>query len=251
MKNHHKLFSIPFIFLLIFILTIADLQAQCSNHGLHICRHRGRHTRIVYTQSHDSCNGHSCSHHQESKKDKKEEASMGIKGGLSFANFYQTNNDLSDQSLRRAYHVGITSRFPVIPNLISVHADVLYSRKGVSGVLPSFQSRATFELSYAEIPMLLAFDIAKGVSVEGGVYGSYLIHARGTFDDSSLGNFNTEDFNTFDYGYVAGIGFRSNGVGFGARYNYGTRQAAATTALQNHIGEAKNSALQLYLVLGL
>lgn len=229
--------------------------AQCQHHGLHICRHNGHRTRVIYTNDScgHGCNSHSCSHqnqHQE-RKSPKEDAKLGLKGGFSSANFYQSESDISDRSLRRGYHFGITGRFPIVPKLIAVHADILYSQKGVSGSLPSLNSPATFKLKYVDIPMMLAFDIARGFSVEGGVYGSYLMKGEGSFKDNTMGSFGTGDFNTFDYGYVAGVGFRSNGVGFGARYNHGLRQIAASSRLDGHIADAKNASLQLYLVLGL
>lgn len=225
-----------------------EATAQCHDQGFHICKHRGRRITIRHDY-HNSCHHNSCSHGNcnRNKEKPRPQAQMGLKGGLSFANFYTTNEELSDKNLRRAYHVGLTSRYPIIPNLVSLHADLLYSRKGISDA-EVLNGVASANLDYIEVPVMAAFDIAKGVSIEGGVYGGYLLHADA---EAPLQSFDINDFNTFDFGYVGGLGFRSNGLGFGIRYNYGIREVAVPSDMQMQFKNAKNSALQFYLVIGL
>ncbi len=249
MKNYSKLALLGCLALLAILSSAQEVFAQCNHYGVHVCRYRGR--KIVFRHGGDHhCHHNSCSsnHCNKGSEKPKEEAQMGIKGGLSFSNFFNTNEDINDRNLRRGYHFGLTSRFPVIPRMIYIHADALYSNKGIKGELINSGGEVQFDLNYIEVPVLAAFDIAKGVSIEGGIYGGYLLSAKGAVAGPNLEEY---DFNTFDYGYAAGLSFRTNGVGFGARYHYGIREIAATPEAINHIGAAKNSALQLYLVLGL
>lgn len=152
-------------------------------------------------------------------------ASFGLKGGVNFSNLY--TNDVDDNNILTSFHAGIFVTLP-ITSFIAIQPEVLYSRKGAELVYNNafVQGNAQFRLNYLEVPLLLKVNLTERFNIQAGPYVAYLIDAdvknksgNGGFDfDQNLDN---SDFNKFDYGLSAGLGFDFDSFGIGVRYNYG------------------------------
>lgn len=182
------------------------------------------------------------------------ESHFGIKGGVNFSNVISDNID--DKNVLTSFNAGIYGNFQ-IGDILSIQPEILYSRKG--GELTydnAFASGATqFKLNYIEVPLLFKVNITDSFSVHAGPYFAYLVDAQvsnnangDAFDFED--NYSNDDFNKFDVGISAGIGFDFNSVGIGARYNYGLstigkeREIAGTSYT---IPDGNNSNISLYV----
>ncbi len=185
-------------------------------------------------------------------------AQVGVKGGVNFSNLY--SDDVDDNNVLTSFNAGFYASIPLTSSL-AFQPEFLYSRKGAELEYDNaFASGATkFKLNYIEVPLLLKINLTDNINVHAGPYFAYLIDAKVT-DENSDGDINFEeefdndDFNKFDVGLSAGLGFDFNSIGIGARYNYGLstvgkeRDFAGTTYT---FPDAKNSNISVYVALKL
>ncbi|PJJ08995.1 outer membrane protein with beta-barrel domain [Flavobacterium sp. 1] len=182
------------------------------------------------------------------------EPQFGMKGGVNFSNIYNTKVD--DNNILTSFNAGIYGAFP-IADIISIQPEILYSRKGGELTYNNafITGKTQFKLNYIEVPVLLKVNITNNLSVHAGPYFAYLIDAEINNDANGSAidfenDYNNDDFNKFDVGISAGIGFGFDAFGAGARYNYGLstigkeRDFAGTSYT---IPDGKNSSLSLYL----
>lgn len=118
---------------------------------------------------------------------------------------------------------------------------------------------AKFKLNYLEIPVLIKANLTENFNIQFGPYLAYLIDAQvtnetqnGNFDFAN--NYDNEDFNKFDAGLSAGIGFDFNKIGFGIRYNYGLTTVGKERSFAGvtyTTPDAKNSSLSIYTAIRL
>ncbi|REH02029.1 porin family protein [Flavobacterium aquicola] len=179
---------------------------------------------------------------------------FGIKGGVNFSNIYSTEVD--DNNVLTSFNAGVYGTFPV-GDILSIQPEILYSRKGGELKYDNAITTGTaqFKLNYIEVPLLLKVNATDNISFHAGPYFAYLIDAEVNNDASGDAldfedAYDNDDFNKFDIGISAGIGFDFNSIGFGARYNYGfstigkERDFAGETYT---IPDGKNSNISLYL----
>lgn len=185
-------------------------------------------------------------------------AQFGVKGGVNFSNMY--TDDVSDNNVLTSFNAGIYAMLP-ITDFVAIQPEVLYSRKGSELTYDNAfaTGKAKFKLNYIEVPILVKANLTKNVSVHAGPYFAYLVDAQVT-NESSGGSlnfedtYNNDDFNKFDAGLSAGIGFDFESVGIGARYNYGLttvgkeRTVAGATYT---VPDGKNSNVSVYMTLKL
>src|SRR5690606_20874035 len=177
-------------------------------------------------------------------------AQFGVKGGVNFSNMY--TDDVDDENVLTSFNAGVYFNLPV-SDLFSIQPEVLYSRKGAElrydNVFAS--GSAKFNLNYIEVPVLLKINVTDNFNIHAGPYFAYLIDSKitndgdgGAFDFES--NFDNDDFNKFDAGIAAGIGFDFDSFGIGARYNYGlsTIGKERTVAGETYrVPDSKNSTI--------
>ena len=185
-------------------------------------------------------------------------AQFGVKGGVNFSNMY--TDDVDDENVLTSFNAGVYFNLPV-SDLFSIQPEVLYSRKGAElrydNVFAS--GSAKFNLNYIEVPVLLKINVTDNFNIHAGPYFAYLIDSKitndgdgGAFDFES--NFDNDDFNKFDAGIAAGIGFDFDSFGIGARYNYGlsTIGKERTVAGESYrVPDSKNSTISVYLAVRL
>ncbi|MBX2843750.1 MAG: PorT family protein [Flammeovirgaceae bacterium] len=179
--------------------------------------------------------------------------SVGLKGGLNYSSLQVEN--VSNESSRLGFHAGLAAKFP-ITDVLNIQPEIVYSNKGVEAEydLAIFEGKNKLNLNYIDVPVLLVFDIAEVFNIHAGVYGSYLLDAK-VKSDGDFGNGSTdlqkEDFNEFDYGASFGGGVDLGRVELGIRYNRGFRDVAKSGVSNAFVGDAKNSLLQVYTIIGL
>lgn len=194
----------------------------------------------------------------DSSSGSKSGAQFGVKGGVNFSNLYTEN--VEDNNVLTSFNVGVFAALP-LTDLIAIQTEVLYSRKGAELVYNNAfaEGTAQFKLNYIEVPVLLKINITDNLNIHAGPYFAYLIDAE-VKNDSDSGIFDFEesydndDFNKFDMGLAAGIGFDFNSFGIGARYNYGLSNVGKERTVLGQtytIPDAKNSNISLYLSLQL
>ncbi|MDP2161690.1 MAG: porin family protein [Flavobacterium sp.] len=180
-------------------------------------------------------------------------ASFGFKGGINFSNLY--TEDVDDNNVLTSFNAGVFVTMP-ITEFLAIQPEFLYSRKGAELVYDNAFATGTakFKLNYIEVPVLLKINLTQNLNVHAGPYFAYLIDADVT-NESSNGNFDFEenlsndDFNKFDYGLSAGLGFDFDSFGIGARYNYGLAKVGKE---RDFLGtsytfpDGKNSNLSIY-----
>lgn len=183
---------------------------------------------------------------------------VGVKGGLNFSNLY--TDDVDDNNMLTSFNAGVYASFP-LTTFIAIQPELLYSRKGAELVYNNAfaEGTAKFKLNYIELPLLVKVNVAKNISIHAGPYVAYLIDAQvknetdsGTFDFEK--NYNNDDFNKFDTGLSAGVGFDLDAIGIGLRYNYGlsTVGKERTDGGQTYtVPDGKNSNISLYVALKL
>ncbi len=179
---------------------------------------------------------------------------FGIKGGVNFSNMY--TDDVDDENVLTSFNAGFYSVFP-INDFIAIQPELLYSRKGAELVYNNAfaDGTAKFKLDYIELPVLLKLNLTENFNVHVGPYAAYLVNAKvtnetenGTFDFED--NYDTNDFQKFDAGISAGVGFNFNPINVGVRYNYGLVPVGKerTFAGQTYtVPDGKNSTLSVYV----
>ena len=179
----------------------------------------------------------------------------GIKGGLSFSNFYV--DEVEDNSKTKVgFQAGIVARKTLIRKFLSVQTELLYTKKGIESEFfyAGQNNKQTLAMNYAEMPLLASVRIL-GLEFQGGVYGALLLRGKTVLNEEVVGvqdiGLRTEDFQTVDYGYVAGLSKKFGSLGVGVRYNHGLNEVAKSDVSKSFLGDSKNANLQLYVSLGI
>lgn len=183
---------------------------------------------------------------------------IGVKGGVNFSNLY--TEDVDDNNVLTSFNAGLYATIP-LTNFIALQPEFIFSRKGSELVYNNAFATGTakFKLNYIEVPLLLKANLTKNINIHFGPYFAYLIDAtvtnesnNGTFNFED--NYNNDDFNKFDTGLAAGVGFDLENFGIGLRYNYGLTTVGkerTVGGLTYTIPDGKNSNISLYLALKL
>jgi Outer membrane protein beta-barrel domain len=186
------------------------------------------------------------------------ESAFGVKGGVNFTNFYKDNID--DKNGNVGFNAGLYGRF-VITEGIAIQPELLYTTRGAEanwgGLLQN--SRASVNLGYVQVPVLVMVNILPFLNIHAGPYASYLVNAN--VKNQSTSNFfnfedeiNKDDYQRLDYGLSGGVGLDFAKFHVGARYDYGLRTIGRERSLlgQNYtFPDAKNSAVQVYVAFDL
>ena len=108
-----------------------------------------------------------------------------------------------------------------------------------------------YNFDYIEIPVSLVINIAKNFNVIAGGYTAFLASAKVNDVDANgningVNELNKDNFETFDYGLVGGLGFDIENTNIGLRYSYGLKNIGKDGSLSGNILQnAKNSVISL------
>lgn len=182
--------------------------------------------------------------------------SFGVKAGVNFSNLYI--DDVNDEKVRIGFNAGLYGNFPIGTKYFSIQPELSYSTKGNRTTYNSkiFGSgEVKFNLDYLEFPLLAVVGLGDYFQIQAGGYGGYLISSNivGDGDNDLLDytkDIDEDQLNRFDYGLAFGLGFKSDMIGGGVRYNYGLQTIANSNSTKALLGDSKNSTLQVYVTLG-
>ncbi|MFM9989182.1 porin family protein [Flavobacterium sp.] len=179
---------------------------------------------------------------------------FGFKGGVNFSNLY--TEDVDSNNVLTGFNAGIFAKLP-ITELFAIQPELLYTTKGAKLTYNNSFVNGTskFKLNYIELPVLLVVNLTNNFNIHAGPYVSYLVDGKATNDSQGTlfdteNNLSNEDYNKFDTGLSVGVGFDSDKIGFGVRYNYGLQKVGKE---RNFAGtnytfpDGKNSVINLYL----
>ncbi len=175
---------------------------------------------------------------------------FGIKGGVNLSNLYVDN--VKDENVKVGANVGFYAKLPIAKGL-SIQPEVLYSQKGAqlnyNNIFGSGKYRYNFD--YIEVPVTAVINVAKNFNIQAGGYAGFLASAK-VKDVDANGNIkgvtelNKDNFETFDYGLVGGLGFDIENTNIGLRYSYGLKNIGKDGSLSgNLLQNSKNSVISL------
>jgi Outer membrane protein beta-barrel domain len=178
---------------------------------------------------------------------------FGLKGGVNFSNLYTDNVDYNN--VLTGFNVGLFAKLALTETL-AIQPELLYTTKGAKLTYNNYfvNGTAKFNLNYIELPVLLVINLTNNFNIHAGPYVSYLVDGKATNDSQGTlfdiqNNLKNEDYNKFDTGLAVGLGFDTDQIGFGVRYNYGLQKVGKE---RNFAGtnytfpDGKNSVINLY-----
>jgi len=191
---------------------------------------------------------------QDNMTSKTSDVKFGIKGGVNFSNMY--TDDVDDENVLTGFNLGLFAKVP-ITNFIALQPELNYTTKGSQLTYNNAfaQGKAKFKMDYIEVPLLMVVNVTKNFNLHAGPYLAYLVHSS-VSNDSDVNTFdfentlNNDDFNRFDAGLSAGLGFDFDMVSVGARYNYGLTTVGKERDFDGTnytFPDGKNSVLNFYV----
>lgn len=179
---------------------------------------------------------------------------FGIKGGVNFSNLYTDN--VEENNVLIGFNAGIFAKLP-ITETFAIQPELLYTTKGAELKYNNafVNGTSTFRLNYIELPVLLVINLTNNFNIHAGPYVAYLVDGKATNDSQGTlfdieNNLKNEDYNKFDTGLSVGVGFDTDNLGFGVRYNYGLQKVGKERSFlgTNYtFPDGKNSVINLYL----
>ncbi|MBO0934640.1 porin family protein [Fibrella aquatilis] len=168
----------------------------------------------------------------------------GIKAGLSASSLFYDNANATDKKERIGFHAGVFTQLP-IGSAFAIQPELLYINKGASSGYSAIGNtgRNSFNLNYAELPVLATIKLGNFADIQAGPYVGYLLSSN-VKTEGSLGNvgvnLNPDQFNRVDYGLAGGVNVYFGQLLIGARYEQGLQKIANTTASQAVLNNARN-----------
>lgn len=176
----------------------------------------------------------------------------GIRASLNLSNLYV--DEVNDENTKPGFAAGVYFR-KGLSDQLSIQPEINYSLKGSQINYDGFFSgsgKYRYNLSYIEIPVLANIHVGESLYFSAGPYAATLIAAKvkdvdGDGTVNNVEEYDRDDFNTFDYGVAAGVGFDFEGGTAGVRYNYGLVNVAPD---DRGLDNGKNSVLQFFIGFG-
>ena len=166
---------------------------------------------------------------------------FGVKAGLNIANLKASASGISfSMQSKMGAHGGLFANIPVSTNF-RIQPEAVFSMEGSE--LEIMDEKATSSLSYLNIPVMLQYT-ASGFYGETGPQLGLLLAAKDKANGESMDS--KEAYETINLSWGVGAGYRmTNGLGFGARYNFGLSNIAKTEA--NDEATVKSNVFQIGL----
>ncbi|MBC7572083.1 MAG: PorT family protein [Spirosoma sp.] len=170
---------------------------------------------------------------------------VGIKGGLNASSLFYSTNGASNKKERIGFHAGLFAQIPA-GEFFAIQPELLYITKGASAdynVL-GFNGNNSFNLNYAELPVLATFKLGQTVELQAGPYVGYLLNSNVSSNGdlgSGITTINRDNFNKVDYGLAGGVNIYFGKAFVGARYEQGLQNIAKSGTANTLLGNAKNS----------
>lgn len=180
-------------------------------------------------------------------------AEFGLKGGLNIANQKFTGDGSPTASSIVGVSIGAFVDFK-ISDTFSIQPELLYSTKGcnfnqyieIEGT--GYNTDATFNLSYIDVPVMFKYYAAKKLSFEAGPQISFLTSAetKVKFNGISGSDDSKEFFKSIDFGLNLGMSYEfTKKLSAGIRYGIGLANTFDNDPGDN--SKAKNNVFSLFL----
>ncbi|WP_340066707.1 porin family protein [Ascidiimonas aurantiaca] len=148
-----------------------------------------------------------------------QDISLGAKAGVNFASLNGDDSDGFDG--RTNFHLGAILEVK-FSEKFAFQPELLYSAQGAS------VSDIDIKLDYINLPLMLKFFVAEGLSLEAGPQIGFVINDELVGEDI--------DAESIDFGANFGLGYRlDNGFYFQGRYNLGLTDTFDGGDLQNGV----------------
>ena len=178
-----------------------------------------------------------------------QEASGGIKGGLTMSNLYIDHSEIDDENARFGFNVGLFSQIMFLET-IGIQPELLFTTKGTKATYEGFISQTVdFNMNYLDVPVFVVFRPVEIVELYIGPYVGLLLSSNIKYSGAIDGydEIDRDNFNTIDYGFGAGFALNFGNVSTGLRYNVGLQKLADSNVSEMLLGESKNAYGQLYI----
>lgn len=168
----------------------------------------------------------------------------GIKAGLSASSLFYDNTSLNDRKERIGFHAGVFTQLP-IGSSFAIQPELLYINKGASATYNTLgtSGRNSFNLNYAELPVLATIKLGNFAEIQAGPYVSYLLSSN-VKTEGGLGNtgvnLDPDQFNRVDYGLAGGVNVFFGQLLVGVRYEQGAQKIANTALSRAALNNARN-----------
>jgi hypothetical protein len=151
---------------------------------------------------------------------------IGLKGGLNYANVYDTQGEKFEADAKVGFVGGGFLSIP-IGKFIGVQPEILFSQKGFKGTGVMFGTpySITRTTNYIDIPLLFSLKPVSAISLVAGPQFSYLLKQKDRF---TSGNGTAEQIEAFEndnirrntLSFLGGVDFNLNTVVLGARVGW-------------------------------
>ena len=155
-----------------------------------------------------------------------------FKAGVNISNLAVDEDEIDDSQNKTGFTAGLVLRMNLLDEWLYLQREALYTVKGATYEAGSTEVDAS--LHYVDIPVVAGLKILNGpLSVHLGPQFSLITKAKYEYDDDSLFSEGTvvdedrDNFEKWDFGFVAGLGLQLNKVQIDARYSRGLRSIEA------------------------
>jgi len=143
---------------------------------------------------------------------------LGVKAGLNISNLTYDESELKSSG-KTGFTAGVMVEIPMAKHF-SLQPELLYSQQGTKtsfsdADVTNSNYKGTLDLNYLNIPVMLKYFIAEGLSVQAGPQIGILLKADNNYHDNFLGYENHETLNLKEY--ASGI---DTSVNFGLGYQF-------------------------------
>ncbi|AYA37623.1 PorT family protein [Hymenobacter oligotrophus] len=183
---------------------------------------------------------------------------FGIKGGWNSSNFRgDDKKNYGNEASRQNFHAGAYAQFGFSPQT-SLQVEALYSRQGFkasSAFRPAgMQNTYETQLDYVQVPVMFVYNFVDNVSFHVGPQVSLLVNVK---EDKNAVNISNRNYNSLDYGGVAGLEARVGPARVGGRYVLSLANIYNDPKMENgmmtpneNLNDIKNSLIQVYVGFG-
>ena len=156
-----------------------------------------------------------------------QQVKFGAKAGVNFASV--SGDDADDIDGKTSFHVGGVANIGISDKL-AIQPEVVYSSQGFTSNEDGSDVEGT--LNYINIPVLIDFEIAQGLSLQAGPQVG--INIKKELDiDGQVFDLDAEDF---DYGAALGLEYQmESGLFFQARYTLGFADFLKDSDAKNNV----------------
>lgn len=164
-------------------------------------------------------------------------SSIGIKGGLNYTTV--TKGDFEEgPDARTSFHVGLVGEIPLIPKIISIQPEAVYSRQGFE-YENLLGDRMQYKLDYVNFPVLAKLYLFKGLSIEAGPQFGFKVSEKVDYKGENNAPPQESNYNSFDTALAGGVTFNfPGGVFLTGRYTQSLNEVIKDSDAKNKVFQA-------------